>query len=470
MEKIKKISIKTKLLIIIIPLLFCSFSITCYVSLVSSRKSLTEASVEFMKYKREEIRDYAGLQYQNFQQSSFVQNHAYEAIVKRSIESYIKNMIRNKSELIFALDGDGSFLFSSTPMELSEEEKQFLSSGDFNESDILSHFSLLDRNFVGIILDLPDFHWKIFILEDQYVFDTASRILTYKNIFAMTITLFLLIAGVIISLTNYIKPLRRVHDAIDDIIVNKDFSRKIPIEYPDEIGALAFDFNKMTTNLDLSYKKLKKYALDEAIAKKEVTLREEESLQVLGRASDYKDPETGAHILRVSNYSLLISRSLGQPEAIQDLLYKSSPLHDIGKLGIPDSILLKQEKLNEEEFSLIKTHTTMGHNILVNSSSKYLKAGAVIALSHHEHYDGSGYPLGLKGEDISILGRIVSVADVFDALTTKRPYKKPWIFEEAVDYIYESRNCQFDPQIVEHFMKILPEIREVQKFVDDSDI
>ncbi|MCD6397896.1 MAG: HD domain-containing protein, partial [Spirochaetaceae bacterium] len=273
----------------------------------------------------------------------------------------------------------------------------------------------------------------------------------------------ILISGILILSVDIITgPIKRVRKAIHNITVNKDFSHKVRIEYPDEIGALVFDFNDMTSSLDLAYRKLKKYALDEAVAKKEMFIREKETLIVLGKASDYKDPETGAHIARVSNYSLLISKALGQDNNIQDLIYYAAPLHDIGKLGIPDSVLLKPGKLTDDEFELIKTHTTIGSAILENPSSKYLKAGAVIAKTHHEKIDGSGYPYGLKGEEIPILGRIVSVADVFDSLTTERPYKKAWSIEKTQEYMMSKKGIHFDPELVDLFFKNLPEIIKIQ--------
>ena len=243
--------------------------------------------------------------------------------------------------------------------------------------------------------------------------------------------------------------------------MHKDFSRRLKIEYPDEIGELAFDFNNMTSNLDRAYNKLKEYALDEAIAKKEVFNRERETLEILGRASDYKDEETGAHIVRVSSYSLLIAQAHGMDKAMQDLLYYSAPLHDIGKIGIPDSILLKLGKLTEKEKEIMETHTTMGYEILENFSSKYLKAGAVIAISHHERYDGTGYPKGLKGDEIPLFGRIVSLADVFDALSTKRPYKDPWTFEEITAFFKDEKGNHFDPSLVDLFIANLSKVEQI---------
>jgi putative two-component system response regulator len=181
-------------------------------------------------------------------------------------------------------------------------------------------------------------------------------------------------------------------------------------------------------------------------------------VQRLGRAAEYRDNETGNHILRMSHSAVLLARRLGYDEGQCELLLHASPMHDIGKIGIPDHILLKPGKLTEQEWEIMKTHTTIGANILEGDDSELLHCAREIALSHHEKWDGSGYPLGLSGESIPLSGRIVALADVFDALTSERPYKKPWPVEEAVAYIREQSGSHIEPRIVEHFLASLPEI------------
>lgn len=151
-------------------------------------------------------------------------------------------------------------------------------------------------------------------------------------------------------------------------------------------------------------------------ATSQIASREIETLSILGRASEFKDTETGAHISRVAMYAKLIGGEFIKDENALAMLFNSSPLHDVGKIGIPDSILLKPGALNEEEMCVMKTHTTIGYDLLSESKSKYLQAGAVIAKTHHEKWDGSGYPDGLRGKEIPFFGRIVAVCDVFDAL------------------------------------------------------
>ena len=195
----------------------------------------------------------------------------------------------------------------------------------------------------------------------------------------------------------------------------------------------------------------------------QILLREYETLYVLGKAAEYKDEDTGSHILRVASYARLISGMLGENETSQDVIYHSSALHDIGKIGIPDSILLKPARLDDKETTVMRTHTTNGHGILEHSASSYLLTGAMIALTHHERYDGTGYPMGLAGDDIPQYGRIVCIADVFDALTTKRPYKDPWPLERAFSLLVEERGRQFDPALVDAFVCNVPKVEEIYR-------
>ena len=191
--------------------------------------------------------------------------------------------------------------------------------------------------------------------------------------------------------------------------------------------------------------------------------RELESLLLLGKASEYKDADTGNHILRVGRYSAMIMEKLGGSNEAQELMLYSAPLHDVGKIGIPDNILNKNGKLTDEEYEFMKTHTTKGYELLSGSKSKYLDAGAVIALSHHEKYDGSGYPRGLKGGDIPFYGRIVAIADVFDALMSERVYKNSWTLEQTISYIKEQSGIHFDPTIVDVFLANIDKAINIMK-------
>ena len=196
-------------------------------------------------------------------------------------------------------------------------------------------------------------------------------------------------------------------------------------------------------------------------ATKSLVDREHETLQILGKTAEYKDPETASHVARVAKYSKLLAREYGLSQKEQDIIFYAAPFHDLGKVGIEDKILLKPGKLDEDEFKIMKTHAQIGYEILKDSKSEYLQAGAVIALTHHEKWDGSGYPNALTSENIHVFGRIVSIADVFDALTSFRPYKKAWSFEEALKYLDDKSGKDFDPKMVEIFKNKIDEVKEI---------
>jgi putative two-component system response regulator len=180
----------------------------------------------------------------------------------------------------------------------------------------------------------------------------------------------------------------------------------------------------------------------------------EEMLERLALAAEYRDDETQEHAWRIGRTCGLLARELGLPEEEVDLLRRAAPLHDIGKIGIPDSILLKPGRLDDQEFEVIKSHTTIGDGILSGSQSPLLRLAQLIARTHHERWEGGGYPRGLTGETIPIAGRIVAVADVFDALTHARPYKEAWPVEEAVDEILSQAGRQFSPDVVAAFSRL----------------
>ncbi len=198
-------------------------------------------------------------------------------------------------------------------------------------------------------------------------------------------------------------------------------------------------------------------------ATEEISRREHETIVRLSRAAEFRDPETGDHIQRMAHYSWMIAVRLGLPLEEQQLILQAAPMHDVGKVGIPDHILLKPGKLTDEEFAVMKQHPVIGHSILSDSSSPLLQMAAAIALSHHEKYDGNGYPLGLKADAIPIVGRIVAVADVFDALTSARPYKPAWEMERALDFMRAQRGLHFDPECVDAFLGQLDEVNSVRQ-------
>lgn len=185
--------------------------------------------------------------------------------------------------------------------------------------------------------------------------------------------------------------------------------------------------------------------------KQEMLVNHIDGMARLSKAGEYKNNISGAKLVRMGRIANIIAEEMGLDTVRRKNLEQASTIHDIGKLGIPDRILTKDGPLSKAEFEIIKTHTQIGYQILTNSSSPYCQMGSIIAIQHHEKFDGSGYPNKLKGEEISIEARITTVADVFDALLSERPYKKPWALSEAYKYIEYNSNTHFDPQCVNAF-------------------
>lgn len=175
-------------------------------------------------------------------------------------------------------------------------------------------------------------------------------------------------------------------------------------------------------------------------------------IQRLGRAAEYKDNETGLHVIRMSHYSRLLGLAFGFTELESELLLHAAPMHDVGKIGIPDNIILKPGKLDAQEWDVMRKHPGIGAEIIGKHDSNLLELARIIALTHHEKWNGSGYPRGLQGAEIPLAGRIVAIADVFDALTTKRPYKEAWPIEKATDLIRKESGIHFDPHLAQLFL------------------
>jgi two-component system, response regulator RpfG len=193
----------------------------------------------------------------------------------------------------------------------------------------------------------------------------------------------------------------------------------------------------------------------------EVEERERETLSRLARAIEYRDIGTSAYLERMAHIAGLIAEGLGMSEEEVRLIELAAPLHDIGKIAIPDEVLLKPGPLDEQQLAIMRRHPQIGHELLSGSQNRFIQAGATIALRHHERYDGSGYPDGLSGAQIPIEARVVAVADVFDALISPRPYKAPWSFDNAMDFLLEQSGKLFDPQCVQALIQNRPRLEDI---------
>ena len=236
---------------------------------------------------------------------------------------------------------------------------------------------------------------------------------------------------------------------------------------------------KNLLNASLLHKQLKFHnqRLDDAVKIRTIQLEQrsvliyqsrQEIIKRLALAAEYRDNETGKHVLRMSHYSEIIAKALGMPSEKTQLLLQASPMHDVGKIGIPDAILLKPGVLSREEWVVMKTHAEIGAKILDNSPYELLEFAKIVALTHHERWDGEGYPNRIKGEEIPLIGRVVAVADVFDALTSKRPYKSAWPVERALKTIEQGSGSHFDPEVVSAFMSKKREILSIKDQYSDE--
>lgn len=234
--------------------------------------------------------------------------------------------------------------------------------------------------------------------------------------------------------------------------------------------------NKMTDSGVFSERDLRNLSLaasysgksiESAMLSQEIEETQREIIFTMGEIGESRSKETGNHVKRVAEYSYILALALGIAPAEAEILKMASPMHDIGKVAIPDSVLKKPGKLTEEEFEVMKSHTDIGYNLLKNSRRRILKTAAIVAEQHHEKWDGKGYPRGLKGEEIHIYGRITAIADVFDALASDRVYKKAWELDRILNLFKEERGRHFDPDVVDAFFERLPAILKTRdKYAD----
>ena len=211
---------------------------------------------------------------------------------------------------------------------------------------------------------------------------------------------------------------------------------------------------KRTEQLKQAFEKIKSTSLETFI--------------LLSRAAEYRDEDTGAHIQRMGRYAEAVARQMGLDAGIVEAILYATPMHDVGKIGIPDRILLKRGKLDPDEWEIMMQHAAIGAGILERSDAEFIKLARVIALTHHEKWNGSGYPGGLKGADIPLAGRITAIADVFDALTSKRPYKEPFSLDKSFSIIKEERGKHFDPDVADAFLEIENEIVSIKDRYKDQ--
>jgi putative two-component system response regulator len=258
--------------------------------------------------------------------------------------------------------------------------------------------------------------------------------------------------------------LRDVEDRVKALEAGADDFLSKPVDKV-ELLARVKSLLKIKTYYDSLYKSQKQLEEEVLVKSNQMKKAYENAKQAsletvirLSKAAEYKDEETGAHIRRISHYAAALSRKIGLSDEMVEIILYAAPMHDIGKIGIPEKILLKQGSLDPDEWDIMKQHTTIGAQILHGSKADFIRFAEIIAFTHHEKWDGTGYPQGLKGTDIPLIGRIVAIVDVFDALTTKRPYRDALSVEDSLNFIIERRGTHFDPNMVDAFLEIKDDI------------
>lgn len=462
------LGLRTKALLFILPLVITIVAASGTLASFASREAVTRVTTRLMAYKAEQLRDFAYSQWEVIEELGFEDDPDYRAAAEAAIQSYAGSLLRSETELVFALDqsavvvltsGGRSALEGEYPelLELAEQS----GAGWFSES-------VAGAPRLGQLFFFEPFDWWFFVTELRSRFFTDVRSITTTHGLILLVAIIVATALVSLFVGFVIGPIERLSEAMRAVYDSGDLSGRVVVEYADEVGLLAQEFNRMAGNLEESYARLSETARAESAARRTALDREEETLYVLGRASEFRDAETGAHLQRVGELCALFSQLLGQSEEEQELLRRSAPLHDVGKIGIPDEILFSTGKLTPAEYETMKRHTVIGWQILRECESVYLRKGAEIALCHHEKWDGSGYPNGLRQEEIPLSGRIVGLVDVFDALTSERPYKRAWSVEEARDYIIAEAGTHFEPRLVNLFQEYFEGFRNLMEGRDPA--
>jgi len=361
--------------------------------------------------------------------NNLMSKEKFNVIHKKDLLEFYRHFtsIQKKEILIISLKKDS--IHKSIAINKLIKEKNILDKKVFNEIISINNIS---KNI------------KFFILNNS---DNTAKQITFIVIFVSILFSVLLIIAAIILIARINVPLDFITRFIKEIgSKNKKISSKLPIGIDDEFGQLSNSFNKMTSTIEKNITQIEDLYIEIENTQKEIIF-------TMGAAGELRSKETGQHVKRVAEYSKLLAILYGLKEEEAELIKLASPMHDIGKVGIPDNILHKPGKLTVKEFAIMKTHAQLGYNMLKGSNRTILKSASIVAHEHHEKYNGRGYPRGLKGEDIHIFGRITAIADVFDALGSERSYKKAWPDKKILQLFKDERGEHFDPKLIDLFIK-----------------
>lgn len=462
------VRLRLKAALLLIPFVVLTVVVTGITSTFTTRAALTRVATRLMAYKAEQLLGFASSQWALLDELGFDEEPEYRDVATSAIESYARSLLRSESEIIFALDAEGEIVMSTGELDLSGDDREALSQVRQRERPGWFETRFGGTARVGQYFDFEPFGWSFYVTEVANSFYTEIRQITYQQIVILLVATAAALLLVWLFARYLGSPIEQVTAAMRHIREANDLSRRVPVPYADEIGVLASEFNDMVASLDTSYRKLRESVTAEQTARRDAAEREYETLLILGRSTEYKDFETGVHLVRVGTMASRLAELAGYDTAFCDLLYHAAPLHDVGKIGIPDRVLLKPGPLDTEERAVIEQHPVIGHRILSTAKSRYLQEGATIALTHHERWDGTGYPGGLRAESIPSSGRVVAVIDVLDALTSKRPYKRAWSFDEALEEIARGRGTQFEARLTDLLLEHAEEFAGIRSEMPDE--
>lgn len=359
---------------------------------------------------------------------------------------------------IFILDGDGTIISSNNRTDLPPGQRfadptlpaQLQNSLQNNQPSL--NLTLQNEKQFVTFNTIDARRWFMVSVIPYAVIQAESRTLMWNIILIGLLCLVIAVPVSYVIALSISVPLGNLRNKMNEVKFG-NLEIRVNDNNEDEIAEVTSRFNEMVTSI-------RQLMSENAETQKEIVYR-------LTAAAEARSNETGNHIFRVAQYSQLLALKSGLPEEEVETLKLAGTMHDIGKIAIPDSILLKPGKLTPEEFEVMKTHSEIGYKILMSTDKPIWRISAQIAREHHERYDGAGYPRGLRGEEISLFGRIVALADVFDALSTDRVYKKAWEIDRIIEYIREQSGRQFDPRLTTIFLDNMAEVKNIRETLQD---
>lgn len=464
-------SLRAKLLGVFLSLIAAALIATAIVVVLAAQAGLSGVAARVMSARAEELRKQMDNQWQILQDNDLADRPEFVQAYVESIRSYAGTVLSSGENLVLALEEDGSIAFwvggVNSSFTATEEEQRDLAAIPRTTGWLERRVG--DTDHVGYGFLFGPLSWYVTITDSADAFFEPVRTIALRLVIVFVVALAGTTAAVFVVSRYVAQPLQVVSRAMDLVVQTGNLHARVAVTSDDETGETAKSFNAMVERLEANQAELEETARNERKARLEVSDREFEMLKLLGHMAEFKDSETAAHVERVGHYSRLLAVGIGESEERQDLIFRASALHDVGKFAVPDEILQKPGLLEPEEYEIVKTHAQAGYDLLADSRSVYLQTGAIIALTHHERWDGLGYPNGIAGDEIPLVGRIAAIVDVFDALVSKRPYKEAWMFESAIEWIEGESGTRFDPDIVAVFLDSLDQVRAIHAEHPDGD-